>query len=168
MEAAAIVSKWPLYIYDRSTIRLEQLTAMLRLSIRRHKVKLFCVDFAQIIAAPGKDFREQVSRASTELTAIAKGEGVHLMLLSQMSRKSHSEWNRPPRLSDLRESGALEQNAHIVALIHRPWDEENGRIHTRAASFGESGCELIIAKQREGATSAFPVEFNERRLEFQG
>ena len=105
-----------------STVRLEQLTELLRLAIRKHGVELFIVDFAQIVATGG------------ELTAIAKGEGVHLILLSQLSRKTRAEWNRPPRLSDVRESGALEQNAHCVVLIHRPYDEDNGRIHTRLRS----------------------------------
>ncbi len=167
-ESARRVKEWPLHIYDQSSVRLEQLTGMLRLAIRRHKVKLFAVDFVQIVGANGRDFREQITNATNELTRIAKGEGVHLMLLSQMSRKSHNEFNRAPRLSDLRESGALEQNAHCVVLIHRPWDEANGRVHTRPSADGEPGCELIIAKQREGSTSSFPVEFNSKTLTFVG
>lgn len=167
-EAESRVREWPLHIYDQSRVRLEQLTGMLRLAIRHHKVKMFAVDFVQIIGASGRDFREQITNATNELTRIAKGEGVHLMLLSQMSRKSHNEFNRPPRLSDLRESGALEQNAHCVVLIHRPWDEANGRVHSRAAAYDEPGCELIIAKQREGSTSSFGVEFNPKTLTFVG
>ena len=167
-EAESRVREWPLHICDQSGVRLEQLTGMLRLAIRRHRVRMFAVDFVQIIGASGRDFREQITNATNELTRIAKGEGVHLMLLSQMSRKSHNEFNRPPRLSDLRESGALEQNAHCVVLIHRPWDEANGRVHTRPAADGEPGCELIIAKQREGSTSSFPVQFNSKTLTFVG
>lgn len=165
--AAMVTADWPLHIYDKSSVRLEQLSGMLRLGIRRHKVRLFILDFAQILSVGGKDARERVSRASDELTAIAKGEGVHLMLLSQMARKSHSEWDRPPRMSDLRESGALEQNAHTVILIHRPWDEANGRICETPAGPDRPGCELIIAKQREGGTSAFPVRFNPHKLVFE-
>lgn len=167
-EAALRIAEWPLHIYDQSRVRLEQLTGMLRLAIRRHGIKLFAVDFVQLVGASGRDFREQITSATNELTAIAKGEGVHLMLLSQMSRKSHNEFNRAPRLSDLRESGALEQNAHCAVLIHRPWDEGNGRVHTRPAAHGEPGCELIIAKQREGSTSSFPAEFNPKTLTFVG
>jgi replicative DNA helicase len=168
IEAEQIVRQWPLHIYDQSTVRLEQLTGMLRTAIRKHQVQLFIVDFAQIVKSGGRDIREQVSNVSGDLTAIAKGEGVHLMLLSQLSRKTRAEWNRPPRLSDLRESGALEQNAHCVVLIHRPFNEATGKMHTRAAFHDELGCELVIAKQREGETGAYPVAFNEDTLGFEG
>jgi replicative DNA helicase len=141
---------------------------MLRLAIRKHDVRLFIVDFVQIVGSNGKDLREQISKASDQLTAVAKGEGVHLMLLSQLSRRSKQEYNRQPRLSDLKESGSLEQNAHAVVMIHRPWDEENGKLHCEPASPNGPGCEIIIAKQREGGTSSFPVTFDEKSLKFVG
>ncbi len=166
--AAKMVSEWPLYIYDKSQVSLPQLSGMLRFAIRKHKIRLFIVDYAQLIASRGRDTREKVTAAVTEMTAIAKGENVSLLLLSQFARKGRDGFNRRPRLEDLKETAAIEESAHCVVLIHRPWDEDNGRLMERPATADADGCEMIVAKQREGPTFAFPIEYDSRTLTFRG
>lgn len=166
--SARLVSEWPLHIYDKSQVTLTQLSGMLRFAIRKHKIRLFVVDYAQLIASNGRDMREKVTRAVTEMTAIAKGENVSLLLLSQLARKGREGFNRRPRLDDLKETAAIEESAHCVALIHRPWDEDAGRLMEKAATEDADGCEIIVAKQRSGPTFAFPVEYDGKTLIFKG
>ena len=166
--AASLVSEWPLHIHDKSQVSLTQLAGMLRFAIRKYKIRLFVVDYAQLIASDGRDIREKVTRSVMEMTSIAKGENVSLMLLSQLARKGRDGFNRRPRLEDLKETAAIEESAHCVALIHRPWDEDAGRLMEQPATADADGCEMIVAKQRSGPTFAFPVEYDSKTLTFKG
>jgi replicative DNA helicase len=157
--AADKVSDWPLHIVDTSSIRIEKLVATARLGIRRDGVKLVCVDYAQIVSADGRDERLRVSAVSRGLTRLAKDEGVAVLVLSQLARADRANAKSRPTMSDLRESSQLESDAHVVALLHRPWDEDQGRLSSNA--------ELIIAKQRSGETGIFPLVLDRRTLTFQ-
>jgi replicative DNA helicase len=157
-EAAATVTEWPLHVVDASDIRIEKLIATARLKIRRLGVKLVGVDYAQIVSADGRDERLRVAAVSRGLTRLAKDEGVPVLVLSQLSRAEKGNVNRRPTMSDLRESSQLENDAHCIILLHRTWDEEEGRL--------SSDGELIIAKQRSGETGIFPVTFERRSLTF--
>ena len=156
--AAEKISTWPLHIEDAAGLTISKIVAKARLALRRHGVKLIGVDYAQIVNAPGKDERLRVASISRALTALAKEEHVAVVALSQLSRADRSSPNRRPRMSDLRESSQLENDAHVVVLLHREVDEEFGKLST-------SG-ELIIAKQRSGETGAFPIIFDKRSLTF--
>ena len=158
-EAAARIAKWPLYIVDDSSLSIEKLTAVARLAIRRDGVKLVGVDYCQIVSAQGRDERLRVAAVSRGLTRLAKDENVPVLALSQLARADRSSPNRRPMMSDLRESSQLENDAHVIALLHREWDEEEGRL--------SSAGELIIAKQRSGETGALPIIFNRRSLTFE-
>jgi replicative DNA helicase len=156
--AADKVSDWPLHIVDASGIRIEKLVAQARLAIRRDGVKLVCVDYAQIVSADGRDERLRVAAVSRGLTRLAKDEGVAVLVLSQLARADRANANRRPTMSDLRESSQLENDAHAIVLLHRPWDEDEGRLSSNA--------ELIIAKQRSGETGIFPLILDRRTLTF--
>ena len=156
--AADKVTDWPLHVVDASGIRIEKLVAMARLAIRRDGVKLVCVDYAQIVTADGRDERLRVAAVSRGLTRLAKDEGVALLVLSQLSRADRMNANKRPTMSDLRESSQLENDAHVIALLHRPWDDDEGRLSSNA--------ELIIAKQRSGETGVFPLTLDRRTLTF--
>ncbi len=157
--AAMDVGEWPLHVVDISSIRIEKLIATARLAIRRDNVKLVAIDYAQIVQAEGRDERLRVAAVSRGLTRLAKDEGIPVLVLSQLARADRSNANRRPGMGDLRESSQLENDAHVVALIHRPWDEENGRLASEA--------ELIIAKQRSGETGVFPLMLDRRTLTFE-
>jgi replicative DNA helicase len=156
--AAEKVADWPLFIDADSSIHIDQLVARARLAIRKDGVRLIVADYCQIIRADGKDERLRVASVSRGLTRLAKDEGVPVMVLSQLARPDKSSPNRRPRMNDLRESSQLENDAHVIALLHRPVDDE-----------GHPGAEadLIIAKQRAGAIGTFPLTFNRATLTFE-
>ena len=158
-EATERISKWPLWICDYSALSIEQLTAQARLSIRRHKVRFVGVDYVQLVSAQGKDERLRVSNVSRGLTRLAKSEQVAVMALSQLTRADRSARNQAPSMSDLRESGQLENDAHVVILLHRVWDEELSRLNSEG--------EIIVAKQRSGETGAIPAIYNRKTLLFE-
>ncbi|AXC09640.1 Replicative DNA helicase [Acidisarcina polymorpha] len=157
-QAADEVAKWPLHIEDAAGLTISKIVAKSRLAVRRHGVKLIGVDYVQIVNAPGKDERLRVASISRALTALAKDEAVPVIALSQLARADRSSPNRRPRMSDLRESSQLENDAHVVILLHREIDEKFGKLSTNG--------ELIIAKQRSGETGAFPIVFDKRSLTF--
>jgi replicative DNA helicase len=156
--AAGVVADWPLDIDPSGAIHIDQLTAKARHAIRRNAVKLVCVDYAQIVPADGRDERLRVAAVSRGVTRLAKDEGIPVLLLSQLSRPDKANVNRRPRLSDLRETSQLENDANVAVLLHRPVDEEEQP---------GSDAELIVAKQRSGATGVFPLEFNQKSLTFE-
>jgi replicative DNA helicase len=156
--AAQVIADWPLEIDSSGAIHIDKLGAKARHAIRRNGVKLVCVDYAQIVPADGRDERLRVAAVSRGATRLAKDEGVPVMLLSQLSRPDKANANRRPRLSDLRETSQLENDANVAVLLHRPVDDEEQP---------GSAAELIVAKQRSGATGVFPLEFNQRSLMFE-
>ncbi|MGA8532419.1 MAG: DnaB-like helicase C-terminal domain-containing protein [Acidobacteriaceae bacterium] len=156
--ASEDVAEWPLHVVDTSGITIERLVATARLAIRRHGVRLVAVDYAQIVAADGRDERLRVAAVSRGLTRLAKDEGVPVLVLSQLARAEKANASRRPAMSDLRESSQLENDAHCIALLHRKWDEDEGRL--------SSDAELIIAKQRSGETGVFPLTLDRRTLTF--
>lgn len=157
--ASLVLTGWPLHIVDDPAVSIEKLTAQARLSIRRDGIRLVCVDYAQIVSGSGRDERLRVAAVSRGLTRLAKDEEVPLVVLSQLSRPDRSSPSRRPTMNDLRESSQLENDAHSILLLHREWDEENGRL--------SSDAKMIIAKQRSGETGILPMTFNRRSLLFE-
>jgi replicative DNA helicase len=158
-DAASIVAEWPLRIHDKSELHISKIVALARLSIRRHGSQLIIVDYAQNVEADGKDERTKVSSVSSKLTAMIKHEKAHLMLLSQLRKVPREMYSHPPHVGDLRETGQLENDAHVVILLHRGWDEQNQCIsHIGMA---------IIPKQRNGETGVVDFKFNPVTVEFE-
>jgi replicative DNA helicase len=156
--AAGKIAEWPLWIDQESGIHIDQLVARAKLAIRRHGVKFIGVDYCQIVRADGREERQRVAAVSRALTQLAKNEGVVVMLLSQLSRQERGTAVRRPRMSDLRESSQLENDAHVVALLHRIADEDGN---------AGSEAELIIAKNRNGVVGTFSMLFNQESLIFE-
>lgn len=156
--AAYRVADWPLRIHDDGELTLGQISALARLSARRNGMRMMAVDYAQIVNAEGRDERARVSSVSRTLTKLAKKEGCHLMLLSQLRKVPAEMYSKHPHIGDLRETGQLENDAHNVLLLHRGWDDENSRISYDA--------EIIVPKQRNGETGAIGATFNSRSLTF--
>lgn len=156
--AALRVAEWPLRIYDNASMTLNQIAGVLRLDARRNDVRGFGLDYVQICDADGKDSYTRCSNVSRTLTKIAKQEKVHGILLSQLKKVPQEMYGKPPHIGDLRETGQLENDAHIVALLHRGWDE--------AASAISYDAEIIVPKQRSGSTGAIMAKFNPNTLTF--
>jgi replicative DNA helicase len=158
-EAAYRVAELPIRIYDDGDMTLSQIAATARLNARRNGMKMFAVDYAQRVNAPGKDDTERVKKTSRTLTNLAKSEGIHLMLLSQLRKMPVEQYSRPPHVSDLAETRQMENDAHTIILLHRGWDEE-------AAAIAMGG-ELMIPKQRNGGTGTMQTQFNPKSLIFE-
>jgi replicative DNA helicase len=158
-EAAYRVAEYPIRIYDDGDMTLGKIAATARLDARRNGMKLFAVDYAQIVKAPGNNDTDRVKETSRTLTKLAKSERVHLMLLSQLRKMPVEQYNRAPHVSDLAETRQLENDAHVVILAHRGWDEQSSSI-----SFDG---ELIVPKQRNGGTGTMQATFNRDSLIFE-
>jgi replicative DNA helicase len=144
------VAKWPLFIVEDRGIPLSKLLAKSRLLIRREKVELLVVDYIQLIKAPGKDERQQLTTICHSLAALAGETGVPIIELSQLSRPTDGQKNRRPTKFRLKESGAIEQDANVIVMIYRPVDDRGAKTHED---------ELIVDKQRGGLSSIEPVCF---------
>lgn len=156
--AAEEIKQWPLFINDVSGISIQQLSATARLYIRRHDVGFIGCDYVQIVDAPGKDERLRVGNVSRGLTKLAKDEQVPILALSQLSRPDRRDESKIPGQSALRESSQLENDAHVILILHRERDAETGR--------WKSEGKLRIAKQRNGETADYPVWFDRSTLTF--
>lgn len=157
--AMRTVSKWPLRIYDKSDLHIDQICAYARKDIRQHKARLIGVDYAQNVEADGKDERTKVSSVSRKLTKMTKDEGNALILLSQLRKVPIEHYSKPPTMADFRETGQIENDAHVGLLLHRGWDEEACCISDDAA--------IHIGKFRQGRTGAIKVRFNPENLCFE-
>lgn len=157
----------PLYIDETPSLSVFDFRAKCRRLVMQHGVKIIMVDYLQLMTASagGKNTgnREQeIAMISRSLKAIAKELNVPVIALSQLSRSVETRPGKRPQLSDLRESGAIEQDADIVSFIFRPeyykiayWDnDEEG-----AESSTENQAEIIIAKHRNGATEDVRLSF---------
>jgi replicative DNA helicase len=150
-----VIAQWPVYIVDPEGMTASEISAIARLYIRRHKVKLIVVDYLQIINGPEREIRHRVANASNVLRGVAKSEGVAMVVLSQL-RRPENESDLPNEFM-LRESGDIEAHAQTLLLIHRPKDDQ--RRWT-----GEDL--VIVAKQREGLVGANPVLMDPDQLWF--
>ena len=144
MDAVEELEKAPIYIDDTSGIHLLELKAKARRIKREHGVKLIVIDYLQLVNAPEQENRQQqVSLISRELKALARELNVPVLALAQLSRAAVKREDKRPQLSDLRESGSLEQDADLVLMLHRPDKEDRKNEETEPV-------QVIIAKQRNG------------------
>jgi replicative DNA helicase len=157
----------PLYIDETPSLSIFDFRAKCRRLVMQHGVRLIMVDYLQLMTAGsggkgGGNREQEISMISRSLKAIAKELNVPVIALSQLSRSVETRPGKRPQLSDLRESGAIEQDADIVSFIFRPeyykitvWDnDEEGQETTT-----ENQAELIIAKHRNGATADVRLSF---------
>jgi replicative DNA helicase len=146
----AHLSQAPLWIDDSGAATVVEMGAKLRRMKRDKGLDLVIVDYLQLVSARGKfgNRNEEISSISRGMKAMAKELKVPMLVLSQLTRAPERE-DREPRLADLRESGAIEQDADVVMFIHRP----NFFKKSSEVSMEERGeTDLIIAKQRNGPT----------------
>ena len=158
----------PLYIDDSPSLRVLDLRARARRLHARHKIELIVVDYLQLVTGNRSlDNRaSEVAEISAGLKALARELGVPLIAVAQLSRRVEQEQRRP-RMSDLRESGAIEQDADVIIMLHRPTEVgEDGEESTPQEGTGNEA-DLIIAKQRNGPTGAVHLVFRKQYLRFE-
>ena len=139
------VSEAPLFIDDSPNLTAMEIRAKARRLKEQHDLKLIVVDYLQLMTSGHKveSRQQEVSEFSRQLKLLAKELDVPLVAISQLNRGPENRTDRRPQLSDLRESGALEQDADIVMLLYRP--DSQDREDERA---GEA--DIILAKHRGG------------------
>lgn len=159
------LSQAPLYIDDTPSLSIYEFRSKARRLVASAGVKLIIIDYLQLMAGPPelKGMREQeVSAISRSLKSIAKELNIPIIALSQLSRAVETRGGaKKPQLSDLRESGAIEQDADIVMFIHRP------DYYGMAEDPSQVGLtDIIIAKHRNGATAEVPMRFRASEVRF--
>jgi len=148
----------PVYIDDNSCQTISRIKSKCRLLKKKGQCRLIIIDYLQLTEGEDSSLnREQeVARISREAKKMAKSLDVPVIMLSQLNRALESRADKRPQLSDIRESGAIEQDADMVMFIHRP--EYYGRTLEYNNQEIENGIELIIAKYREGATGSILLQ----------
>ena len=157
----------PLFIDDTPALSIYEFRAKARKLKATQDVQLIVIDYLQLMSGPPelKKMREQeVSAISRGLKAIAKELKVPIIALSQLNRSTEMGGNKRPQLSNLRESGAIEQDADLVLFIHRP--EYYGFKEGENNESLEGIAEIIIAKHRNGATGDVQLRFIKEEARF--
>ena len=160
--AAGRLAKAKLLIDDSAGLSILDLRARARRMHQQHGVKLFVIDYLQLLHSTSRrsqDNRQQeIADISNGIKALAKELKVPVLVLSQLNRELEKDKSRKPRLSDLRESGAIEQDADLVGLLYKPsaGDDEDG---AQAEEADGLPVNLLIAKQRNGPTGDINLTF---------
>jgi len=179
VEASQVMSKAPLYIDDTGGLAIAQLAARARRLKRQKGLDLLIVDYLQLLSGSSKNAGNRVqelTEITTTLKALAKELEVPVIALSQLSRQVESRDDKRPQLSDLRESGSIEQDADVVMFIYREeyylknkmpkentpefftWQADMEQVAGRA--------EVILSKQRHGPTGTVQLHFNANLTRF--
>jgi replicative DNA helicase len=163
----------PLFVDETGGLSISQLTARARRLKRQKGLDLIVVDYIQLLQGSGKrgnDNRvQEVTEITTSLKALAKELNIPVIALSQLSRQVESRDDKHPQLSDLRESGSIEQDADVVMFVYReeyylqnkepkPGTEEHAKWLVEMDN-AHGRAEVIIAKQRHGPTGTVPLQF---------
>ena len=172
-ETAREMEQIPLYIDETGGLSIAQLAARARRLKRQRGLDLLVIDYIQLLSGSGRRAQEgrvqEVTEITTNLKALAKELNIPILALSQLSRAVESRDDKRPQLSDLRESGSIEQDADVVMFVFREeyylknkeprpgteeyfkWQTEMEAVHGRA--------EVIIGKQRHGPTGTVKMQF---------
>lgn len=162
MTASGRLAAAKLLIDDSAGLSILQLRARARRMHQQHGIKLFVIDYLQLLhstAGRAKENRQQeIADISSGVKALAKELNVPVIILSQLNRELEKDKNRKPRLSDLRESGSIEQDADLVGLLYKPdaGDDEDG---APADESDGIAINFLIAKQRNGPTGDVNLTF---------
>ena len=167
-DAAAALSESRIFIDDTPGLTILELRAKARRMRDRHRIELIAIDYLQLCRSTsrrGQDNRQiEISEISAGIKALAKELEIPIIVLAQLNRQPEQRGGGKPRMSDLRESGSLEQDADVVALLVRPEVYEDDE-DTRSDLAGKA--ELLIAKQRNGPIGEIPLTFIKEYTRFE-
>jgi replicative DNA helicase len=178
VEAAKSLESCPLYIDDTPALPISQVAARARRLKRTHGLDVLIIDYLQLLKGSSKENRvQEVSEITQGLKAIAKELNIPVIALSQLSRAVESREDKRPQLSDLRESGSIEQDADVVMFVYRdeyykerekPGDHELDKIAQWQVVMEQvrGKAEVIIGKQRHGPIGSVELAFEGRFTRF--
>ena len=160
--AVQLMSEAPIFIDDTAGLAPTEIRARARRLQREHGLGLIVVDYLQLMAVPGntENRATEISEISRSLKALAKELSVPVIALSQLNRSVEQRTDKRPVMSDLRESGAIEQDADMIIFIYR---EEVYNPDTPRKGIAD----IVIAKQRNGPIGEFPLTFVGRYTKFE-
>lgn len=170
LSACDELAKAPMFVDDTPNMTVLALRARARRLVAQHGVKAIMIDYLQLLTSPGaaRESRQvEVSAISRNIKALARELNVPVVCLSQLNRASEQREGNKPRMSDLRESGSIEQDADVVILLHR-----EDYYHTQDPDWGLDNpdkmgvAELIIAKQRNGPTGVVKLAWDSATTRF--
>ena len=152
-EAAAVVSDLPIYIDDTAAISVMEMRAKTRRLKNDKGLDLVVVDYLQLMRGDGESREREISEISRSLKAMAKELDIPVVALSQLNRSVESRIDKRPQLSDLRESGAIEQDADVIMFVYR--DE----VYNTDKPDNKGLAEILVRKQRNGPTGVVNMRF---------
>lgn len=149
---ASIVNNMRMIVDDQSNLSLIEVAAKARTAKRKHKIGMLVIDYLQLMRGEGDNRNQELESITRGLKSLAKDLDIPVIALSQLSRKCEERTNKRPMLSDLRESGGIEQDADVVIFVYRDevYNPDSQDIGT---------AELIVAKQRNGPPGRIRVTF---------
>lgn len=166
VEACGTFSEAPIFIDDTSTLTPLELRAKARRLKSMYDIQCIIIDYLQLMHLGGRveSRQQEITTISRYLKSIARELNIPVVVLSQLNRSPEGREDHRPRMSDLRESGSIEQDADVVMLLHR-----EDYYHKRGEKDREpdNTAELIIAKQRNGPTGTVDLIFRERITRFE-
>jgi replicative DNA helicase len=166
-DAAGKLANAPLFIDDSSGLSILQLRAKARRMSQQYGIKLFIIDYLQLLhstARRAENRQQEIADISNGIKSLAKELDVPVIVLSQLNRELEKDKDRKPRLSDLRESGAIEQDADVVCLLYKPSREDEDAAGEEADAMPVN---LLIAKQRNGPTGDVHLTFLKQYTRFE-
>ena len=164
MSASNRLTNSKLFIDATAGLSILQLRARARRLAQQHGIKLFVIDYLQLLHSTAKRSYEnrqaEIAEISSGIKALAKELNVPVIVLAQLNREIEKEKNRKPRMADLRESGSIEQDADLVGLLYKP-NSEDGEEDGGSRMEDSEGIavNLLIAKQRNGPTGDVALTF---------
>jgi len=153
----------PLFIDDTPALSILDLRSRARRLKREENIELLIVDYLQLMQGPrrSENRQQEISNITQSLKALAKELDIPVIALSQLSRAVESRTDKRPVLSDLRESGAIEQDADVVIFLYRPFVYDDKKIDQKGLAY------LIVAKQRSGPTRTVKATFIDTYARFE-
>ena len=148
------------YVDDDTKTTINDIKAKAQLHKAKHGLNVLIIDYLQLVRGTKQNREQEIAEISRSLKIIAKDLGITVICLAQLNRNSEQRADKRPMLSDLRESGSIEQDADIVMFPFRPQYYEQEQVDV------ENDAELIIAKNRHGSTITIPVTFEGRYTKY--
>jgi replicative DNA helicase len=166
VETCGTFSEAPIYIDDTASLTPLELRAKARRLRSRHHIRCIIVDYLQLMHLGTKRVesrQQEITTISRYIKALARELNIPVVVLSQLNRSPEGREGHRPRMSDLRESGSIEQDADVVMLLHREDYYHRGEQDYQP----DNTAELIIAKQRNGPTGTVKLTFREKITRFE-